>query len=424
MFFRSIFQLAALLALLLPWGHASACEYCVREVGFVSLYHEPYRVVIAVPEGTAEADRDRLLGEARAALGPGNVVVSVGSAQEGGHFADVASQAGDALPAAAVFAPDGRSALLQDTPADHTAQTDALSHAVGRLTHSPAREGLAAALIDGYATVLVVEGTDAGANAAARELAEAAIQRINAVKSGFDRVIEVGPALRVITAEQRHAERWLLWSLGIADTDEPMPSVAVLYGKGRRLGDVLTGSRLTDNALFTMLSYVARDCECDLDRGWLYSNTVPLVWDDALRRRAYDSLGFDPESAATRAAVSRILERGPGSSGTTARDPFVEDAGTNIGIPGLTIHNLDDAASNVPPAVLASAAQDANAAPAETTDPPQPASASAAIVEADHTPTAQAGATSMRMALAVLGGLAFLVAAAAIALIAKSRGDH
>lgn len=416
---RVIPQLVALV-LLLPGGVVAACEYCVREVGFVALHNEPYRVVITVSPDTPDSERDRLLAQARAGLGPGNVVVSVGTVEDGGEFTDVVGQVGDQLPAALVYAPDTRSRVLALSSGSDDQR---FSSRVGELTHSPAREGLTAALIDGYATVLLIEGTDTEANTAARELAEAAIQRINAVKSGFDRVIEVGPALRIITTEQRAAERWLLWSLGIDDGSEAMPSVAVLYGKGRRLGDVLIGNTLTDTTLFTMLGVVARDCECDLDRGWLYGTSIPLVWDDAMRRRAYDALGFDPESAATRAAVSRILERGPGS-GTSVRDPFTEDTGTNIGIPGLTIHELGDPASSVPPALHTDTppgdvAADAGDFTPDATSPPvghAPVSVSTPIATDKHRP--------MQTVLLVLGGLALVVALASTLLVLRMRGSH
>jgi hypothetical protein len=410
-------QLVALALLLLPAAGALACEYCVREVGFVPLHGGPYRVAIAVPASADEAERDRVLAEARAAIGPGNVVVTIGSAEEGAQFADVAERAGDHLPAAVVYAPDGRNALLARSP---EGDWRGLITEVDELTRSPARDGLAAALIDGYATVLLVEGTDAGANQAALELAEATIQRINAVKAGFDRVIEVGPALRIITADTRSDERWLLWSLGITDADEPMPSVAVLYGMGRRLGDVLTGHKLTDHALFTMLSIVARDCECDLDRGWLYGTSIPLVWDDALRRRAYDALGFDPESAATRAAVSRILERGPGS-GVGIRDPFTEDAGTQIGIPGLTIHDLSDPATAVPPEV----AQASQAEPNGDGVPTFPSLDDQPVPEPSFTvaDVKVKASSPMRIVWIVLGSLAFVVCVGAGVLANRSRGD-
>ncbi len=411
--------LAAFVLMLLPAALAGACEYCVREVGFVPLHGGPYRVVIAVPATADANERDSVLAEARAAIGPGNVVVTLGSAGEGTQFADVVDRAGGDLPAAVVYAPDGRNELLGTSPGG---DRRGLVSTIGALTRSPARDGLAAALIDGYATVLLVEGTDDGANDAARELAEAAIQRINAVKSGFDRVIEVGPALRVIPVDEREAERWLLWSLGITDADEPMPSVAVLYGKGRRLGDVLTGHKLTDHALFTMLSVVARDCECDLDRGWLYGTSVPLVWDDALRRRAYDALGFDPESAATRAAVSRILERGPGA-GVDIRDPFTEDAGTQIGIPGLTIHDLSDPATTVPPTPSADTPTRDAAVQPRAADTPGDRSAGAAPVPATAAAVSD-GPKPVQTVLLVLGGFALVVAVSATLLVLRSRGGR
>ena len=419
---RVIPQLVALL-LLLPAGVAGACEYCVREVGFVALHNEPYRVVITVPPDTPDSERDRLLAQARAEIGPSNVVVSIATGYHAGPGTENRDPQTLSSPRAIVYAPGEpgltRSALLR--PASESPSSDlVIEHTYAELTHSPAREGLAEALIDGYATVLLVQGADEDANRAAHELVEHAIQRINAVKSGFDRVIEVGPALRIISAEERQREYILLWALGIETDETAMPSVAVLYGKGRRLGDVLTGNTLTDTALFTMLSVVARDCECDLDRGWLYGTSIPLVWDDAMRRRAYDALGFDPESAATRAAVSRILERGPGS-GTSVRDPFTEDTGTNIGIPGLTIHELGDPASSVPPAPESVKGDGSGDEPAsrfpslDDLPAPEPSFATADVQVNESSP--------MRLVWIALGLLAFVVLVGGGILANLSRGD-
>lgn len=298
----------------------NACEFCVREVGFVSVFDNPYRVVLAVDAGTSDADRNGLRDRAVAAIGPANVVV------------EVVESSKDDRRESVVHSPDGRTRSLN---------VDDLEG----LVDSRARRGLAEALADGYATVLLVEGNDPASNTAAAAVARDAIARIYEVKDEFDRVIAVGPSLRIVRADEREPERWLLWSLGV-EVDDDRPAVAVLYGRGRRLGDVLQGESLTEEDLFRLLSYVARDCECSLDKKWLYGRPIPLAWTDETRQRVRRGLGFDPEGAATLAEVGRILRRrGPGLVPT---DPFVLPAIERTGIPGLRIVDLEEPASSEP----------------------------------------------------------------------------
>ena len=85
------------------------------------------------------------------------------------------------------------------------------------------------------------------------------------------------------------------------------PQIAVLYGRGRRMGPVLSGKRLTENNLLNLLSLIGADCECGLDRSWLLGTMVPLRWPPDLRELLVHQLGFDVENPLIKSEMSQIL---------------------------------------------------------------------------------------------------------------------
>ncbi len=103
----------------------------------------------------------------------------------------------------------------------------------------------------------------------------------------------------------------LLWGLGLDPSPAADPRLAIVYGRGRRLGTPLEGPLITQTVLRERLSLIGQDCECDLERSWLRGPLLPGRWDRSQQELAAKSLGFDPENPMVRAEVSRIVERGP-----------------------------------------------------------------------------------------------------------------
>ena len=349
-------SLSLVLALVFT-GEALACRYAVRDVGFVALNDRPFRVIIAVPLDTDDQTVASVEAQSEAALEYTQFKIEVGRAGEGTQFDDASALARNQLPAAVLIAPDDRRVVIGSG-----FLMDDIETVLSPLVRSPIRQGLSQELIGGFATVLLVEGSDPAANAHARESADSAIRRINANLKQFDRVLEVGPALRTLRMEARGQERWLLWALGISVEPSDQPELAILFGHGRRLGNVLQGDSLNEATLYKHLAIVVQDCECDLDRAWLYGKRFPIVWTDQDRKFAYDKLGFDPESALVRAEVSRILNRGPNGGATDAPDPFI--SGEEVGGLGLTVYDIEPAnesgdapQTQDPPSTVASNAQ-------------------------------------------------------------------
>ena len=97
------------------------------------------------------------------------------------------------------------------------------------------------------------------------------------------------------------------------------PQAVVLMGRGRRVGEMMSGGLITRTALQEALAVIGQDCECGLDRVWMQGERFPLAWGQTEKKAAFTELGFDPDNPKVKAEISRIIARGPNSrtSGNT-----------------------------------------------------------------------------------------------------------
>jgi hypothetical protein len=118
---------------------------------------------------------------------------------------------------------------------------------------------------------------------------------------------------------QRAADPVWLWSLGleaVAPDDQAAasePVIAVMYGRGRLAGPVMTGSAIEVRETLAQLALVGESCECETDRKWLDERVIPYRWAVNDRELAAQRLGFDPESPLVRAEMVRIVSQGVGA---------------------------------------------------------------------------------------------------------------
>ena len=81
------------------------------------------------------------------------------------------------------------------------------------------------------------------------------------------------------------------------------------------------------------------DCECDLDRDWLYGHQMVHRWTTNLENQALSTLNFDPFAAYVKSEVAAIVRK-------AGRESSPGDA-IDLG-PGLIIHDLDAIESKQP----------------------------------------------------------------------------
>jgi hypothetical protein len=280
-------------------ANSRACRYSVRDTGFVDLDQPPWRLRL---HHFPETQRALWVQAAGSRLLDSNIRLDPTPAP--------GPQSSPATPALTLVGPDDRVLELAGGTA-LPADSAAIAEFLDRLALSSTRDELHDQLLRSFAVIVLVEGTDAARNTTARRSAEEAIRAFVPLLPSLPKPVEFPPRLLAIPAANLPTERVLVWSLGLAPVPVDEPRVAVLYGRGRRLGPPLGGPEITRTSLAERLTLIGQDCECDLERSWLQGPVYPARWDATRQTAAARLLGFDPENPLVRTEVTRIVLRGP-----------------------------------------------------------------------------------------------------------------
>lgn len=302
---------------------AEACQYNVRDVAFVDLGDSPYRLFVFAKGDTTGGETTTALREAlenaNDQLADSNVVSElIDLDKHPEHAATAYVEMADitTFPAAVLVSPDNRALRL--SAADEPLQAGAVSELVSAVITSATREDIFKLVLDIHSVMIVVEGGAKAPNKSTAQLARDFIPRVNDILSDLPKPIDHPPHLFVMTREQAAQERILLWSLGVDLEDESVTQVAILFGRGRRLGPVLRFPGDDERKFERSLAVVGQDCECGLDRSWMQGGMVPHVWDAEMEKQAYAKLRFDPGSPEVKTEVAQLLSRGPGGKAAIA----------------------------------------------------------------------------------------------------------
>ena len=287
-----------------------ACRFNVRDVGFVDLDSEKYRLFIYVPETISAAESNTLKSIAYATFLDSNIdskVIENGSATKG-MAAEFRPRELDEAQAVLISA-DGKSSLTFSLAAKGKPLAISAWDALESVFDSPRRNTVLSKIYEHYGVILIIEGKDADENVRIRKMADTVVETITAKMDGLEKEIREPPVVEVISAAQFDSERTFLWSLGVTAIAET-PQVAVLYGRGRIIGPVLSEASLDERSLTAIVNTIGLNCECGLDRKWMQGTMIPQKWDEDVQKRFADHLGFDPESPAIRLEMSQILAKG------------------------------------------------------------------------------------------------------------------
>ena len=323
-------------------GVVLACRYSVRDTGFIDLASagSSYRLQLIAPPDFSPATRRALDQAAAVMLMDANVTLETGEAGRPGEPASLR-----------LVDSDGRAltvATLTNAAQDFLPLLESIAT-------SPFRDQLYRESLRAYGLILLIEGSDLAANQRARADAQAAIAATAKLIPGMPKPVDVPPQLVVLGRAAQAAESILIWGLGFEPGPSDQPRLALLYGRGRRLGSPLEGPLITQTALRERLVLIGQDCECDLDRAWLRGPLYPGRWDRSLQEVAAKVLGFDPENPMVRAEVSRIVERGPQpgqrqkSAGTAQALGYAEESVESPAAPADQTDQTDRSDPSDPP---------------------------------------------------------------------------
>jgi hypothetical protein len=391
---RPCLSLAILLSCLaLDVQPVYGCRYNVREVGFIDVGVEAYRLLVYLPQDASPDEAARLKETMDIALIDSNVrfePVVAGADVTHPAMEFLATHGITSVPAAVLASPDGQSIPLSLTLAG-SSLGQAVAAAMDYVLHSPMRQQILEKAADSYGVVLLIEGPQREQNIKAREVISTAISRIREQLDLLPKPIARPPEIVTLDQSSLDRERMLLWSLGLKPQDISEPHAAVLYGRGRWIGPLFKGDKLAADFLTEILFVVGSDCECGLDHRFLQGTMLPVRWDEGLREKMVKSLGFDPEDPMVKMEMVSIVRRGMGG---------FDGPDMPLGYREIEVGS-DDAAQEGEPTMEEGTASN----PQSTIRNVQ----------------SSRGGWEFRILAASLGGMAGLVAAASIVIVLRAR---
>lgn len=285
------------------------CIYNVRDMGFVDIVPNSYRLYYFIQNNTPEKTVSAFKQISYASFMDSNIKVEIINidyqkdhpALEYIHFWELKS-----FPAAILMSPTGRSYVIPvSVPGKKFKET--MRSSLESIVSSPIREEILSHTVKAYCVVLVFEGKNAAENKRVHDTVTNAAWKIARIMSQLPKRIEEPPHIIVIPQKLISREKMLLWSLGIYGNQINEPHVAVTYGKGRRIGPVLKGKQISANRLVNILSIIGLSCECGLDKQWIMGPLLPLRWGEDIQSDVVKFLGFDAESPMIKTEMSNIM---------------------------------------------------------------------------------------------------------------------
>lgn len=310
---------------------ALACQYTVRDIGFVDLRGAEYTVMI---RGSAPDGFRAQVAEQLGWLRDTNCqwLFDQGQAEAGAIRVEVIDAQGRVLALPWPNTADGTKGPTAADPEEagrHEIGPEELGRQIRELFETRAMIEIREGAIDAFAQILVIEGTDDELRGRAIEMAERAVVAIRKLEPMLPRPL-ARPVRQIrVSPDRRPEERLLLWGLGLQELPAERSAVAVIYGRGKLAGRLLIGDDGDERELLAQLALVGESCECETDRRWTEEPVIPGYWPRDFRQQAASSLGFDPDSPLVRAEVARIVGRGPNSGSNrdrgSARDRAAKD---------------------------------------------------------------------------------------------------
>lgn len=326
--------LTAVFLLSLP---AAACRFNVREVGFTDLDLSVYRVTAWLPSGTPPDLINALEESALGLFYETNLQFEVNTAEPASDQAQsFGTRWGEVTPPVLLIESPERRTLAWPLPPIEAGFIDAVTPILHALAASPARNVILEHAVPALAIVLFFEGEDPDENAQCRAAIEEAFEQIVRNQHALEKPAEAPGHLVAISSEADEEERMLLWSVGMS-LESPRPAqAAILFGKARRMGTILSGEYLQRDVLVRTMALAGASCECGLDRNWMQGPRIPLRWDRAQRERLAKSLGFDPESPLIKMEISQILNQSGLGTRAIASSPMMgySEAVMTFSMPG------------------------------------------------------------------------------------------
>ncbi|MFK7736922.1 MAG: hypothetical protein AB8B50_12880 [Pirellulaceae bacterium] len=265
---------------------AIACDYTVRDIGFVAFDESDFSLIVTGPkdlELDATAMRRikdlgvQLERRARPDLSAWDIQILD---REGSHLQLARTAANDSLPNIVD--------LLNDK------------------LQTPRMQEIQEGVLGTFAQIVFFSGEDIRGLEIARKAAKA----VRDLEPMLPRPVSLPVRLLEIDVEERSRERVLMWAAGLDALPAEESAMVVLYGRGRLAGPAMAGDEIQLDEALRQLALVGESCECDTSRDWTKLRRLPLLWTTESSENASRMLGFDISDPSVLAEVKDVLSRG------------------------------------------------------------------------------------------------------------------
>ncbi|MFT7159498.1 MAG: hypothetical protein ACI9GZ_000667 [Bacteroidia bacterium] len=338
---KQLLPLAAIVILIV----SMACRFNVREIGFAQISPNPYILYYFYDQSSSASEVDDFLSKTKRIFEFSNVKIKAVSKTDSDDpsLNYLSESSNRKFPVGVLLSPDGSSVEMK-VPKGNKEESQFLRAIIA----SPFRSSIKSMLVNKYAVVLLIEGENQIFNQRAGKALNTDIAEIEKIMPRMPKQINEGPALVRLSREEAQRESSLLWSLGIDISEQKEPLAAIIYGRGRIMGDVITYEEILENYTFKLLNLIGADCECGLDRKWMLGKLIPMTWDPHLRTELFGLLKFDVENPMILAEMSQIISIEATKSGVNTEDLELfqpKEFSLSSDLSGSTIPDVDHASA-------------------------------------------------------------------------------
>ncbi len=342
-------SLISLLSILWLATLAAACDYTVRDIGFVE-FGEPNLRLIVLFHDRLDATQ---LREAQREL---NEPATESNCRawnlnfQCGTLANL-SEPTDALRAwlrdsdrdwsCWLRRNDGEVRLLEEASIEQRPSWEKLLEDHLQL---PLLQTFREQALDSFAQLVLFESAAGENNERAEQVIAQAIAALGKAASLLPRPITQPVRVIRVAANERAKNATLLWAMRNRELPADVPCLATLYGRGRLAGPTLRGDAIQVESLLAQLVLVGQACECGTQRNWVQYPHLPIAWPEDLQADIAHHVGFDPRSTLVIEEVKRIIQRGPESL-LNARDDVGDVVNSTLSLGGS--HEFDELSATV-----------------------------------------------------------------------------
>lgn len=290
-----------------------ACRYTVREIGFADFGKDLYKLILFKDGRISDSNAKLFKSISYAALLDANITIEVLDVKKDKSAPLLKyykrTKEGK-LPNVILVSPEDRVKPFVFNNKKNFTQT--IWELLEKVVTSSARDKLTDNIIKSYGVVYFIEGDNSEKNKTAYRIIEKAVDEITSIMMDLPKPVSVPPVIITIKSDERNNEDILLWSLGWNEAvDKENPAIALIYGRGRRMGPMLKGDLIKEDVIRNMLRFIGEDCECGLDRSWMLGTMIPLRWDSKLKAAVLKQYGFDADNPMVISEMSQILSVAP-----------------------------------------------------------------------------------------------------------------